>query len=596
MVSPRRVIGALGQVSALKVVSSGGVGAWRDAAIPRDSVGRALQAGTLVQGTVEPVGEKLRVQLRLVDGNSGVDLSGQRASFDMPAGDLLAVRDSLAGEVAQLIRKRLGEEIRVREQREGTRNVAAWSLVQRAQGLRKQGETAAKAGDVKGMMWAFHQADSLTAQAAQMDPQWADPLVLRGLLAYRRSYYLGQSDAQEAAPWIDSGMVHIGKAYALQPNNPDALEVRGSLRYWRWLLQLERDDAKAKALLTDAQNDLEQATRVNPSQAGAWATLSHLYYQTKTGVDVSIAARRALEADAYLDNADKILERLFLVSYDLGQFPDAAHWCDESSRRFPSNPMSVQCRLWMLTTKAQPPDVAAAWRYADSTVTLSSEQTRAYDRLYNDILVADVLARAGLGDSARRVLERSKGDPSVDPQGDLAFLAAFAYVLLGDKPKADRSAQDLPDLQPGPARVVQGRSWLVVPGSPERPRLSAVDGHRPLRCRRTCGIRSTTGAGRGGGRLRGAERDKRLYRKGLAGGRVFSGPQVVPCIKVAVCCPKLLTPMLRGPPNGLHVGSGSPSVQPWSAHACPSNDGPHRASRPYGLSGRPPSHRAHWAH
>ena len=90
----------------------------------------------------------------------------------------------------------------------------------------------------------------------------------------------------------------------------------------------------------------------------------------------------------------------------------------------------------MLTTKAQPPDVAAAWRYADSTVALSSEQTRAYDRLYNDILVADVLARAGLGDSARRVLERSKGDPSVDPQGDLAFLAAFTYVLLDDKPKA----------------------------------------------------------------------------------------------------------------------------------------------------------------
>ena len=133
------VIGALGQVSALKVVSSGGVGAWRDASIPRDSVGRALQAGTLVQGTVEPVGEKLRVQLRLVDGNSGVDLSGQRASFDMPAGDLLAVRDSLAGEVAQLIRKRLGEEIRVREQREGTRNVAAWSLVQRAQGAPQAG-------------------------------------------------------------------------------------------------------------------------------------------------------------------------------------------------------------------------------------------------------------------------------------------------------------------------------------------------------------------------------------------------------------------------------------------------------------------------
>jgi serine/threonine-protein kinase len=430
------LIGALTQVPVLKVISAGGVGAWRDPAIPRDSVGRALQAGTLVQGTVEPVGDKLRVQLRLVDGNSGVDLSSRRASFDLPAGDLLKVRDSLAGDAAELIRKRLGEEIRVREQREGTSNVAAWSLLQRAQALRKQGETAAKTGDEAGMIQAFHEADSLSEQAAGLDRQWPDPLVLRGLLAYRRSYVFGQSDGQRAAPWIDSGLVQVARALPLRPGNPDALELRGELRYWRWLLQLERDDAKAKTLLLDAQNDLEQATRINPAQAGAWAVLSHLYNQTKGGVDVALAARRALDADAFLDNADKILQRLFLVSYDLGQFPDAVHWCEETGRRFPATPLSVRCRLWLLTTKVREPDVREAWRLADSLTMLSPEQTRAYDRLYNNLLVAGVLGRAGLTDSARRVAERSKGDPIVDPQGDLAFVGAFAYALMGDKAQA----------------------------------------------------------------------------------------------------------------------------------------------------------------
>jgi serine/threonine-protein kinase len=430
------LIGALDQVPTLRVVSPSGVSPWRDPATPRDSVARALDAGTIVQGSVEPVGDKLRIQLRLVDGNSGVDLSGRRASFDLPAAELLVLRDSLAAEAAGLIRQRLGEEIRVRREREGTSNVAAWSLVQRARELRKQGEAAARAGNEEGFLRAFHEADSLAEQAARLDQRWVEPLVLRALLAYRRSYLLGQSDPRLAAPWIDSGLAQVGRSYTLQPNNADGLEIRGNLRYWRWLLQLERDDARASRLLKDAQNDLEQATRVNPSQAGAWATLSHLYNQTGTGTDVSIAARRALEADAFLDNADKILERLFNTSYDLGQFSDAKHWCDEGTRRFPGSPRILKCRLWLLTGKAEQPDVELAWRLRDSLLVLTPAQDRGYDSLYFQTMVAGVIGRAGLKDSAGRVAERSRGDPSVDPQGDLAFVGAFVYVLMGDKAKA----------------------------------------------------------------------------------------------------------------------------------------------------------------
>ncbi len=430
------LIGALNQVPALKVISQGGVAAWRDPAIPRDSVARALDAGTLVQGSVEPVGDKLRVQLRLVDGNTGVDLSSQRASFDLPAAELLKLRDSLASEAADLIRQRLGEEVRIRKEREGTGNVAAWSMVQRARELRRQGEAAAQKGDETGFLSAFHQADSLSEAAARLDPRWTDPLVLRGLLAYRRAYLLGQGDPQVAAPWIDSGLAQIARSYTIQPNNADALEIRGNLRYWRWLLQLERDDQKAKALLKDAKNDLEQATRVNPTQAGAWASLSHLYNQTGSGVDVSLAARRALEADAFLDNADKIFGRLFLASYDIGQFPDASHWCGEAVHRFPADPRIVQCRLFMLTSRQEKPDVGLAWQLSDTLVAMTSEQERPYYALYYKTMVAAVIGRAGLKDSAAHVLKAAKGNSQIDPQGDLEMVAAFAALQAGDKNEA----------------------------------------------------------------------------------------------------------------------------------------------------------------
>jgi serine/threonine-protein kinase len=428
------LIGTLGQVQGLSVVSKGGVGAWRDPAVPRDSVARALQAGTLVQGSVEPVGDKLRIQLRLVDGASGTDLPGERASFDEPAANLLAARDSLTQNVAGLIRQRLGEEIRLREERAGTRSAAAWSLLQQAEALHKQGEAAAASGDTVGYSGAFTRADSLLAQAEQLDPSWPDPIVLRGTLAYRRSRI--EADPLVAGKWIAQGLVHANRAVALDANDADAFELRGNLEYWRWLLQLERDTRAQQRLLEAAQADLEKATALNPAQAGAWASLSHLYYQTKSGVDVSLAARRALEADAFLSNADVILGRLFSVSYDLGNFTDAIHWCDETQRRYPGTPKALECRLHLLTSKARDPDVSLAWRLADSLVKLAPASQAAYDRLYQNMWAAAVLARAGLGDSARHVVERSKGNPDLDPTGDLSFVGSFVYALLGDKAHA----------------------------------------------------------------------------------------------------------------------------------------------------------------
>ena len=45
-------------------------------------------------------------------------------------------------------------------------------------------------------------------------------------------------------------------------------------------------------------------------------------------------------------------------------------------------------------------------------------------------MVAVVLAQAGLADSASAVVDRSKGDPSIDPLRDLLMLGAFAHTRM----------------------------------------------------------------------------------------------------------------------------------------------------------------------
>ena len=430
------LISRLGQVQGLSVVSRGGVQPYRAATVPPDSIARALRTGTVLRGTIEPEGgDKLAIDVKLLEGSSGAVLD--RTSLTLPAKDFLVVRDSLAHEVARLIQKGLGKEIKLREQRQSTSSVEAWALLQRAEQLKKSGEAAAATNDTAAMGRDFRAADSLLAAGERLDGKWPDPIVLRGQISYRRSRFPGL-ERLTAKGWITEGLGHAQRALALDPDNPDALELRGTVHYWSWLLGLESDQAKAAALLNSARADLEKAAQKNPAQAGAWATLSHLYYQTpdKTPVDVILAARQALQADAFLSNADVILNRLFLSSYDQGQFPDADNYCQELRRRFPATIDAPSCELFLQTTKAREPNPARAWALADSVTERAPETGRVFQRLYGNMLVAIVLARAGQADSSRRLIERSKGNAELDPTRDLTLLGAFGYVQLEDKDQA----------------------------------------------------------------------------------------------------------------------------------------------------------------
>src|SRR3989441_5963389 len=160
------LIDQLSAIRALDVVSRNGVAPFRGRDVPRDSIARALEAGTLVEGEVEPVGSRARVTIRLVDGASGVDV--RRQSFELPVDAPLAMRDSLASQAAVFLRERLGDEVRLREQRASTTSVEAWTLVQQGQKSQKDAAEATLT-DAAAAANLYAHADSLLAQAEQAD-------------------------------------------------------------------------------------------------------------------------------------------------------------------------------------------------------------------------------------------------------------------------------------------------------------------------------------------------------------------------------------------------------------------------------------------
>jgi serine/threonine-protein kinase len=391
---------------------------------------------------VEPDGDKVRVSVRLDDG-SGVNL--KRASFTGAVANQLALRDTIAVVASDLIRQQLGEELTLKEQSFRTASKDAWLLLQRGEQAWKNAEAALARGDAPTEELQFNAADSLFALAWQADRKWPEPETRRSAMAYRRARLAGR-DAAAIAKWVALGVSHGDSALAIDPDSPDALEARGFNRYFGWISGIESDAGKKAAALKSARADLERATTLNPRQAGAFAMLASLYYQVDDASlsDVLLAATRAYEGDEFLSNANVVLNRLIMANYDLGQFEKAGQWCATARQRFAKEMRFTRCRLYLLTTRAEQPNVAAAWAIADSAVALSPPAARPLDRLTSNMLVAAVIARAAkagqpaLADSARRVVRASLGDTQIDGLRELAFYGSFVHAILGDTDDAIR--------------------------------------------------------------------------------------------------------------------------------------------------------------
>ena len=462
------LIRTLSTTASFTTISRTGVEKYRGTDVTGDSIARALRTGYLVRGQVRQDGSTISVNVQLEDA-SGAPLQNKR--FSGAAGNQLALRDTIAVVAADMIRKELGQDLQIKEQRFRTESKDAWLFSQRGEQSWKQAESALLAGDAPSVATRFRSADSLFVFAGMADTKWSEPFTRRAALAYRRARLAGR-DAVVIGKWVATGVALADSALGIDPDSPDALEARGSLKYFGWLSGIEADaDAKA-VTLTAARADLERATTLNRLQAGAYAMLSHLYTQTANTTlnDVLIAAQTAYQTDEFLINANVVLGRIFTANYDLGQFAKAAQTCDEARRRFPKDVRAMRCRLYLLTATGPPPDVNKAWAIADSAVGLVPPSAQPLERLTENMLVAAVMARASkagnpaYADSARRVVKASVGDPAIDQLRELAYFGAFVHAQLGD---ADESLRLLKEfLAANPQRVESIRNepgWWFKP-------------------------------------------------------------------------------------------------------------------------------------
>jgi serine/threonine-protein kinase len=426
------LIDELDRVSTLDVISAGGVVPFRQGEPRLDSVAAVLKTGTLVHGSVEEVGDRIRVAIRLVDGNSGTDF--ERATLERPKGDLLALRDTLSKQVALFLRENLGSEVQLREDRTATQSPEAWSLAQRAERARKDAAELVTADSVGRAAARIAEADSLLAAAEVADPRWVTPIVRRARLAQQQ--LRTTRDPLERGKLIATGLAHAERALQLQPRSAEALEIRGTLRFNKHSSGLAADPVEAATLVRTAEEDLRQSIAIDGNRATALNALSTLLHRTYERTEANLYAQRAYEADAYLAAAPDILYRLFTTSYDLQDFVSAAKWCDLGGERYPQQARFSSCQLFLMGTNVRQPNVPEAWALVDRVAERTPSTARDVARREAQMKAAVPIFRAGFADSARRVLERARAGRDVDPRGELIGAEAISRTLIGDHDKA----------------------------------------------------------------------------------------------------------------------------------------------------------------
>jgi DNA-binding SARP family transcriptional activator/TolB-like protein len=216
----------------------------------------------LLDGSVQRVGRRLRITMRLLDLREGNQIVWARR-FDRQMNDLLSLQDEIAAEVVAQIDP---EILLIEGRRAATRpptDSSAYDLVLRALPLimRLRRDEFAQAGD-------------LLSRALELEPDYAAAHAWR---AYWEMFSVGQGWADKAEESLAAAGSHAERAITLDPQDARGLTIAGHVRAFLHHRPREALELHGRAL------------SLNPNLAMAWGFSATTY--TYLG-DLDEATRR----------------------------------------------------------------------------------------------------------------------------------------------------------------------------------------------------------------------------------------------------------------------------------------------------------------
>ncbi|HEY9015209.1 MAG TPA: hypothetical protein VIM84_09125, partial [Gemmatimonadales bacterium] len=204
---PDAIITRLANVRQLRVRPTSSIIRYQGETPELSAVAKALQTDYVLNGTLEPAGERLRVSVQLLRARDGELLWGDH--YDLARQDLLTLQDSIAQRVSSALAIRMSDEERARVYRHYTSNAAAF---ERYLAGRSQLATLTREGTLAGI-------DNFE-RALQLDPNYA--LARAGLAMASADMHLRFASGPEVKTWGARAEQEARHALALDPNLAEA--------------------------------------------------------------------------------------------------------------------------------------------------------------------------------------------------------------------------------------------------------------------------------------------------------------------------------------------------------------------------------------
>ncbi len=324
----------LAKVADLKVISRTSVMQYR-VGIPRNlrDIGVSLGVAHVLEGTVQRLGEHLRVNARLIDAKSGTHLWAQ--SYDRQVANIFTIESDLAEDIVTQLRSQLSPEEKASIESVPTNNPVAYELYLRARAI-----SSTAAFGVREKEKLLQTAD-LLQQAIQRDPDF--------FLAYchlarthDRIYILG---IDHTAARLELADAAIKKALALRPN---AGEARLALATHLYTL-LDYDGAR---------QELAAAGRALPNEPLVFELTGYIDRRQGRWDECLRNLQRALELDP---RNFLILQQISLACENMRRFPEMIASLDKALLIVPDDtPTRMQRALAELDWRADPKPLRAA--------------------------------------------------------------------------------------------------------------------------------------------------------------------------------------------------------------------------------------------
>ena len=204
----------LAQLSDLRVISRSSSFQYRGDAVDVRQVGEELNVATLLEGSVQRSGERLRIIAQLINTNDGSHIWSK--TFDRTSQDTFAIQDEIADAVVSTLQIQLTPEERTRLSNSGTTSVQAYELLTAL----KERLNASRAFEREPAEFIaeINQLITETDRVLEIDPNYAEVYRFRADLHDSMIFVAGTR--VDVSFHIRSGYIAVMQAMALEPDNP----------------------------------------------------------------------------------------------------------------------------------------------------------------------------------------------------------------------------------------------------------------------------------------------------------------------------------------------------------------------------------------